>query len=79
MTFGESLRLCREKAGMGIKTVAHGVGGIHRNTIHNWEEDFTEPTVSQANALARVLGCSFNGRVLVPVQSGVVVVGEFLG
>lgn len=68
MTFAESLRSCREMRSISAAALARQLG-VSRNTILNWESARTEPTISQANAIALALDCRFDGRLLLTLTT----------
>ena len=57
MTFGERLRMIREKAGLTQNQLAKKTG-IHRNSIGGYERDVNEPSIFILCCLADVLGVS---------------------
>ena len=57
MTFGERLRMIREKAGLSQEELAKKIG-IHRNSIGGYERDVNEPSLFMLCCLADALGVS---------------------
>lgn len=53
---GEKLQLLFERAGWSDREVSRRVGGVSPTTVGRWKTGQTEPRLSEAARLARVLG-----------------------
>ena len=55
---GEQIHMIRRRERVSAGTIAEACG-VHRNTVARWEDPThpSEPSVSQAKVIAKVLGC----------------------
>ena len=52
------IRELREAAGMSQAALGEKLGGLHSNTIKNWEQGNSEPRSSDIIAMTEIFGCS---------------------
>lgn len=73
-TFGHRLSLLREEHHLTREQVADAVK-VDRSTVGRWENDVTEPSVTDIRELAKLLGCTADYLLLItdypqPLRSG---------